>query len=165
MMSHRRTGGRVGTDGGPVTRVHALLSVAARLAALTATLGLLVATSAPVCGKPTAPVVFRATGTCGPDGLVVVSVDSFSERISLANAAVLGLPPDADGRSSGFDCPISIDHGGWRFSVSSCAGDAGATPGCERTCTVAEVTSGPLQFVCVDAKGQPLCASTLVAEQ
>jgi len=109
--------------------------------------------------------VFRAHGTCGPDGLVVASVDSFSESISFGNAAVLGLPPEARGRSTGATCPITLEDGGWQVMVPSCPGDGGAAAGCDRTCTAATVTSGPLQFVCVDGQGLPLCASTLTVEE
>lgn len=149
-----------------MTRIPQPLKVAARLVVLLATLGLLVATTAPRCGEHTAPVVFRAHGTCGPDGLVVITADSSSGSISFGNVAVLGLPPDARGQFPGWACPIVVEQGGWQVTIPSWAcTDAGATTPCQRSCTVATVTSGPLQFACVDAQGAALCASTLTVEE
>jgi hypothetical protein len=148
------------------THAARLIKMAARLAALTATLGVLVATSpAAVCDKRLAPVVFRSQGTCGPEGLVVVSVDDFSGTISFGNVPVLGLPPNVRGESTDGACPMAVERGGREVRVTSCPGDAGVATDCPRTCTAAAVSSGPLQFVCVGVQGLPLCASTLMVAE
>lgn len=143
-------------------RVRAVFRIAARLAALGATLCVLLATSpAAVCDTHWPPVVFRAQGTCGPEGLVLASVDDFSGRISFGNATVLGLPPEAQGEYVGEACQANVDRGGWRVRIAYCSADGGTSTACQRTCTVQAVASGPLQFVCVDPRGASLCSSTL----
>lgn len=140
-------------------RARAVLRLAARLAALGATLCVLLATSAPpVCDTHWPAVVFHAQGTCGPDGLVVVSVNDYSGQLTFGNVAVLGLPPNTYGGYTGEACRTNVDRGGWEVNITYCP-DGGTS--CRRSCTVAPVASGPLQYVCTDAQGAPLCSSTL----
>jgi hypothetical protein len=110
----------------------------ARIAALVVTAGLLVATSAvPQTCEWTAPVTFRAAGTCGSGGLIVVDRSEASNQLVIHNAAALGLPPLATASSSGFgpqvrhqsSCPTDYDQGRWSVEFSMCALDAGTGPG------------------------------------
>lgn len=152
------------------------LAVGARVLALGATALLLLATSAiPESCPWLAPRTYRATGTCGPGGIVVVEVAHDNQgrpRIVVHNAAALGLAAAEGGptTTAGFVCLSSYDEGGW--AVTGFCG--GAVPGggfggsgfppaggsCRRSCTAAaSLSSGLLEFTCTGSDGG--CASVL----
>lgn len=159
------------------------LVVAGKIGMLLVTTTLLVATSNPAdCDHRSAPVVFRAAGTCGPGGLIVVETDGWSSTVALANAAALGLPPldpsqGNSGRYVGTACPFTVEKGEWRFdwtcSVSPGGGSGGAgsdggaggvgglTMSCLRSCIAHLGQNGDLLFTCTDARGELLCESRL----
>jgi len=112
-----------------------------RLAALAATALALVATSSlpdKVC-EHSAPVTFRAAGTCGPGGIVVVddAVSYTSYRgIRVHDGAALGLAPFASGASTsmqgqytGFDCPVDYAKGDWEITFPMCNAATGIGTG------------------------------------
>ncbi len=103
-----------------------------RVAALFATSWLLVATSAPpdkpVCAHESISVAFRTTGTCGPEGIMVVHVSQWKREIWIDNSQQIGLPPrgpvtggghfapeigEGHGIYLGNDCPMQLKNGNW----------------------------------------------------
>lgn len=151
--------------------VRRAISLLARLTGLLATLCALVATSPPEsgCEESSPPVVFRAQGTCGAGGIVVVSTNNDRGTLSFDNVAALGILPNIEGVATLRTCPAAVEKGGWEWprSGSSCPTDGGTWAECAMTCSVAAATvpGDSLQFVCVDAQKQPVCTSTLTVVQ
>lgn len=112
--------------------VQDFLGLFARIVALVVTAAFLVATSyvPENCDTWAAPITFRAVGTCGPGGLIVVDRGSGDRRIVIHNAAAIGLPPLAVPNSTvqalhqNF-CPSDFDQGRWSVQSSVCLARTG----------------------------------------
>jgi hypothetical protein len=119
--------------------IRRFVAVFARLTALAGTTALLIATS-PAQETPCAfvpPATFRASGTCGPGGIIVVDHGIGGYQLTIHNAAALGLPPLVSSSSNNQGgprvvhqvyCPTGYADGGWSVDFPLCGADAGTAP-------------------------------------
>ncbi len=110
----------------------------ARILALAGATVLLIATSyEPETCAFAPPATFRAAGTCGPGGIIVVDHGSGGHQLTIHNAAALGLPPldissaNNQGRPQVVHevyCPTGYAEGAWSVDFPQCGADAGTFP-------------------------------------
>jgi hypothetical protein len=137
------------------------------------------------CDLYSAPVVFQADPGCGPGGIIVVEADEYLGRLSITNAAALGIhgvTTEHYDRYMGDACPYTLANGEWEVTRTDCpdlAGDGGAgadagvdggadaglarpTPCTQVTTCQAVLESGTLWFSCGGGDAQaPACRSRL----
>jgi hypothetical protein len=103
-----------------------------RVVALFATAWFLISSSPPpdepICDHESISVAFRSTGTCGPEGIIVVHVSRWNGEVWIDNSEQIGLAPkgpideggyyapelgEGHGEYFGADCPFQLKNGNW----------------------------------------------------
>jgi len=147
-----------------------------RLVTMFATSWLLIATSVerpPHCAHESVSVAFRSSGTCGPDGIIVVHADSDFGEIWVDNSHVIGVAPldrypnvysGSHGEYRGEECPYQLKDGNWVLfgrSENTVQPDAGVPT--DANPSVIDGGVSPDHDYRGPAKDRDICVATLVS--